>query len=85
MLEVKTKELFSNLEELINLALKQTMDLNTISSIEPESLEAIKLAKLSMDEAKDLYVEMAKKLDKIDNIDRNIEKILSTQKRNKES
>ena len=85
MLEVKTKELFSNLEELINMALKQTMDLNTISSIEPESLEAIKLAKLSMDEAKDLYVEMAKKLDKIDNIDRNIEKILSTQKRNKES
>ena len=85
MLEVKTKELFSNLEELINLALKQTMDLNTISSIEPESLEAIKLAKLSMDEAKDLHVEMAKKLDKIDNIDRNIEKILSMQKRNKES
>ena len=85
MLEVKTKELFSNLEELINLALKQTMDLNTISSIEPESLGAIKLAKLSMDEAKDLYVEMAKKLDKIDNIDRNIEKILSMQKRNKES
>ena len=85
MLEVKTKELFSNLEELINMALKQTMDLNTISSIEPESLEAIKLAKLSMDEAKDLYVEMAKKLDKIDNIDRNVEKILSMQKRNKES
>ena len=85
MLEVKTKELFSNLEELINLALKQTMDLNTISSIEPDELEAIKLAKLSMDEAKDLYVEMAKKLDKIDNIDRNIEKILSMQKRNKES
>ena len=85
MLEVKTKELFSNLEELINMALKQTMDLNTISSIEPESLEAIKLAKLSMDKAKDLYVEMAKKLDKIDNIDGNIEKILSMQKRNKES
>lgn len=85
MLEVKTKELFSNLEELINMALKQTMDLNTISSIEPDELEAIKLAKLSMDEAKDLYVEMAKKLDKIDNIDRNIEKILSMQKRNKES
>ena len=85
MLEVKTKELFSNLEELINMALKQTMDLNTISSIEPESLEAIKLAKLSMDEAKDLYAEMAKKLDKIDSIERNIEKILSTQKRNKES
>ena len=85
MLEVKTKELFSNLEELINMALKQTMDLNAISSIEPDELEAIKLAKLSMDEAKNLYIEMAKKLDKIDNIDRNIEKILSMQKRNKES
>lgn len=85
MLEVKTKELFSNLEELINMALKQTMDLNTISSIEPDELEAIKLAKLSMDEAKNLCIEMAKKLDKIDNIDRNIEKLLSMQKRNKES
>ena len=61
------------------------MDLNAISSIEPDELEAIKLAKLSMDEAKNLYIEMAKKLDKIDNIDRNIEKILSMQKRNKES
>ena len=77
MLERKAEELFNTMDEFINLVVKETVSFRSVSEMDENELNAFRLMAKTMDETKEFYIEMAKQLDKINELDKKIDKLLA--------
>ena len=77
MLERKAEELFSTMDKFMNLAVKEAVSFKSMSEMDENELNAFKLMAKTMDESKEFCMEMAKQLDKINELDRKIDKLLA--------
>ena len=77
MLERKAEELFNTMDEFMNLVVKETVSFRSVSEMDENELNAFRLMAKTMDETKEFYIEMAKQLDKINELDKKIDKLLA--------
>ena len=77
MLERKAEELFSTMDKFMNLAVKEAVSFKSMSEMDENELNAFKLMAKTMDESKEFCMEMAKQLDKINELDRKIDELLA--------
>ena len=77
MLERKAEELFNTMDEFMNLVVKETVSFGSVSEMDENELNAFRLMAKTMDETKEFYIEMAKQLDKINELDKKIDKLLA--------
>ena len=77
MLERKAEELFNTMDEFMNLVVKETVSFRSVSEMDENELNAFRLMAKTMDETKEFDIEMAKQLDKINELDKKIDKLLA--------
>lgn len=72
-----TNDLLNEIDELMNFMMKQVGGMESIKDMDDESLLVVKKLLNLMDASKEYTLAMATKLDKIDEIDAKLDKLLS--------
>lgn len=76
MLKEKVEGLYEECDELMNSSLRKTVDLEMLKYTPLEDLETWLRCVQLYNEAKELSIMMAEKLDKIETIDKKLDKLL---------
>ncbi len=85
MLKEKTERMFAECDELMNLALKESINIDNFGKSNSKEIELCVKMLLIYKEIKSQQIELSEKLDKIEDIDKKLDKVFRILKSEEES